>query len=315
MKQVPFLFPGQGAQYVGMGKALFDRHASVQRLFEEASDTAHKDLKQLCFEGPEAVLVQTDNAQPAITLVNLSCLTVLQEEGVSPAVTAGHSLGEYSALCAAGVLTFGETIRLVSIRGAAMQESAERHPGAMTAVFGLDMPSLEAICAEVAPTGSVEIASQNSPQQIVIAGEKAALQQAAELAKKKGAKLVVPLKVAGPWHTRFMADARDRLRPVLTACAIAPPAIRVMANATGVPFPADRDGIVTLLLNQLVNPVLWATAMRTLVDEGSRVFVEAGPGKALSGFVREISREVMALNVQDEDSLALFRTRFAALQA
>ena len=315
MKSIPFLFPGQGSQYVGMGKTLFEHHASVQRLFEEASDVAQKDLKSLCFEGPEPTLMRTDNAQPAITLVNLACLTVLREEGMSPSAAAGHSLGEYAALCAAGVLPASETIRLVAIRGAAMNEAAERHPGGMTAVFGLDMPVLTAICDEATEAGSVEIAGQNSPLQLVIAGEKPALQRASELAKKKGAKLIVPLKVAGPWHSRFMADAREQMRPVLMQCTISPPAIRVVANVTGAPYPADREGIIDNLLNQLVRPVLWATSMRLLIEEGSLAFVEAGPGKALTGMMRDINRDVKVLNVQDEDTLIAFRTKSAELNA
>src|SRR6266571_800183 len=184
-----FLFPGQGSQYVGMGKSLFDSYPSVQRLFEEASDVVKKDFTQMCFEGPEAALVRTDNVQPAITLVNLACLQVLREEGVSPSAAAGHSLGEYAALYAAGVFTFAETMRLVQIRGAAMQKAAERNPGGMTAVFGLDKETLTAICEEVKDAGSVEVANHNSPAQVVLTGTKEALQKAAELAKKKGAKL------------------------------------------------------------------------------------------------------------------------------
>jgi [acyl-carrier-protein] S-malonyltransferase len=298
-----------------MGKTLFEHHASVQRLFEEASDVARRDLKSLCFEGPEATLMRTDNAQPAITLVNLACLSVLREEGVVPSAAAGQSLGEYSALCAAGVLSVAETIRLVTIRGAAMNDAAERHPGGMTAVFGLDMPTLQAMCDEAADAGSVEIANQNSPTQLVISGDKAALQRASELAKKKGAKLIVPLKVAGPWHSRFMQDARERMRPVLAQCEIAPPAIRVMANATGAPYPADRERIVDNLLGQLVSPVLWATSMQLLIGEGAGVFVEVGPGKVLTGLMRDINSKVKVLNVQDEDTLIAFRSKYAELQA
>src|SRR5512134_3244985 len=165
-----FLFPGQGSHHVGMGKSLFDNYASVKKLFEEASEAVGKNLERLCFEGPEADLARTDNVQPAITLVNLACLRVLREEGVSPSAAAGHSLGEYAALCAAGVFTFADTMRLVQARGAAMQAAAERHPGGMTAVFGLDRAALAAICVEARGAGSVEVANYNSPSQIVLTG-------------------------------------------------------------------------------------------------------------------------------------------------
>ena len=253
-----FLFPGQGSQYVGMGRAFFDTYPFVRQLFEEASDLTRKDLKRLCFEGPDPTLVQTDNVQPAITLVNLACLQVLREEGVSPAATAGNSLGEYAALCAAGVMSFADTIRLVDVRGAAMKEAAERHPGGMTAVFGLDLETVSAICAEVQDLGSVEVGNQNSPLQIVLTGEKEALRKASQLAKQKGAKLIVPLKVSGAWHSRFMGEARERMRVALSESTLAAPSLPVIANVTGAAHPAEPDGIRSLLMEQLVRPVLWA---------------------------------------------------------
>jgi len=223
---VVFLFPGQGSQSVGMGKAFFDGYVSVRRLFQEASDLLKKDLAKLCFEDRDSTLVQTDQVQPAITLVNLAVLQVLREEGLSPAASAGHSLGEYAALCAAGVLSFGDTMRLVQIRGAAMKEAAERHPGGMIAVFGLDREALSGICRDVKETGSVEVANHNSPLQVVLTGEKQALQKAGELAKQRGAKLVVPLKVSGPWHSRFMAEAKESMRQALQDCALGRPRSR-----------------------------------------------------------------------------------------
>ena len=218
MSDVVFLFPGQGSQYVGMGKSFFDERASVRQLFERASDIVKKDLARLCFEGPEATLIQTDNVQPAITLVSLACLQVLREEGVEPSAAAGHSLGEYAALCAAGVFSVDETMRLVDVRGRAMREAAERYPGGMIAVFGLGIEALTAICKEVASVGSVEVANHNSPLQVALTGEKAALTKAGELAKAQGARLVVPLKVSGAWHSRFMADAKGPMQRALDAC-------------------------------------------------------------------------------------------------
>jgi [acyl-carrier-protein] S-malonyltransferase len=291
-----------------MGKSFFDEYPSVRQLFEQAADVTHKDLKRLCFEGPESTLVQTDNVQPAVTLVNLACLQVLREEGVSPAATAGNSLGEYAALCAAGSMSFADTMRLVNIRGAAMKEAAERHPGGMTAVFGLDIETVAAICAEIQDLGSVEVGNQNSPLQIVMTGEKEALVKASQLAKQKGAKLIVPLKVSGAWHSRFMAEARDRMRAALAECTIVAPSMPVIANVTGSAHPAEADGIRDLLMEQLVSPVLWLKSLRTLIDAGHRTFLEVGPGKVLTGLMRDVDRDLNALNVPDTDGLAKLRS-------
>jgi [acyl-carrier-protein] S-malonyltransferase len=313
MSDVVFLFPGQGSQYVGMGKSFFDGRASVRRLFEEASDITGKDLTRLCFEGPEALLVQTDNVQPAITLVNLACLQVLNEEGVTPTAAAGHSLGEYAALCAAGVFTVAETLRLVRIRGEAMKEAAERHPGGMTAVFGLDLDTLSGICGEVSHIGSVEVANHNSPLQVALTGETEALKEAGALAKKRGAKLVIPLKVSGAWHSRFMAEAQDRMREALAECRPAAPRLPVIANVTAGAHGSDPEAIREKLVEQLVRPVLWVSSVRQLIEQGRRLFVEAGPGKVLAGLMRDISREVKVLNVQDAESLAKFQGARAEL--
>jgi len=302
-----FLFPGQGSQRVGMGKSLFDSYPSVRQLFEEASDVVKKNFSQMCFEGPEAALVQTDNAQPAITLVNLACLQVLREEGVSPAAAAGHSLGEYSALCAAGVFSFAETMRLVQIRGSAMKEAAERHSGGMTAVFGLGRETLTAICEEVKDAGSVEVANHNSPAQVVLTGTKEALQKAAELAKKKGAKLSVPLKVSGPWHSRFMAEAGELMRAALANHAVARPSFPVVSNVTADVYPDDPDRIREGLVAQMVNPVLWVDTIEKFIRDGHHLFVEVGPGKVLAGLMRDINREAKVLNVQQPEDLSKLR--------
>jgi [acyl-carrier-protein] S-malonyltransferase len=302
-----FLFPGQGSQHVGMGKAFYDGYSTVKRLFQEASDAVGKNLEKLCFEGPEADLARTDNVQPAITLVNLACLQVLRDEGVSASAAAGHSLGEYSALCAAGVFSVTDTMRLVQVRGAAMQEAAERNPGGMTAIFGLDRETLSAICREVTDAGSVEVANHNSPTQVVLTGTKEALQKAAELAKKKGAKLSVPLKVSGPWHSRLMAAARDSMREILAGCAMARPAFPVMSNVTGRAYAGEPDGIREALVAQVVSPVLWADSMSRLIQDGHRVFVEVGPGKVLAGLMRDINREAKMLGMQQPDDLSKLR--------
>lgn len=306
-----FLFPGQGSQSIGMGKALFDSHASVKRLFNEASDTLRKDLAKLCFEGPETELVLTDNVQPAITLVNLACVLALREDGIVPSAAAGHSLGEYAALCAAGVLSFGDTMRLVQARGAAMRQAAERHPGGMTAVFGLDRLALEEICQEAATVAPVEVANHNSPTQVVLTGTDVGLQKAVELAKKKGAKLCVPLRVSGPWHSCFMAEAKERLASVLSQCKFASPSFPVIANVSADVYDGTAAGIRDALVAQLVSPVSWAASMERLLRDGHRIYVEAGPGRALAGLMRDISREAKVFSALQPDELSKLMTTAA----
>jgi [acyl-carrier-protein] S-malonyltransferase len=307
MSAVAFLFPGQGSQYVGMGKSFYDAYPSVRRLFEEASELVEQDLRTLCFAGPAETLVRTENVQPAITLVDLAVLQVLREEGVSPAAAAGHSLGEYAALCAAGVFSFADAIRLVQFRGAVMQRAADRHPGGMLAVFGLDLESVSAVCEEARVAGSVEVANHNSPRQVVVTGQAEALKHAGELAKKRGAKLLVPLKVSGPWHSRFMAEAREELQARLAETTLAPPSFPVVANVTGDVYPSDPDEIRRRLVDQVVSAVLWAGSVGRLVELGNTLFLEVGPGKALTGLMRDIARGVPALNVQDTAGLEKVR--------
>jgi [acyl-carrier-protein] S-malonyltransferase len=289
-----------------MGKSLFDGYPSVKRLFQEASDLLRKDFAQLCFEGPETTLVQTDNVQPAMTLVNLACAQVLAEHGIQPAMAAGHSLGEYSALCAAGVLSFADTMRLVDIRGAVMKQAAERHPGGMTALVGLDIETVTAMCQETGGDGSVEIANHNSAKQVVLTGEQSALEKASVLAKAKGARLVVPLNVSGAWHSRLMTEAVEPLRAALAQCAMKSPSLPVVSNVTADVYPADPDKIREILVRQVVSPVQWAGTIRRFIQDGYNAFIEVGPGKVLSGLMRDVGRSVKVSNVQDVDSLQKF---------
>jgi [acyl-carrier-protein] S-malonyltransferase len=294
-----------------MGKELHDAYPTVRALFDEASEVLGVDMRGLCFEGPEATLVQTENVQPAITLVDLSVHAVLREEGFQPAVTAGHSLGEYSALCAAGAFSFADTMRLVQVRGRAMQAAADRNPGGMAAVIGLDADALEAICAEVG--GVVQVANHNSNSQVAITGEKEALGRATALAKERGAKLVVPLKVSGAWHSRLMEEAQGAMRDALEECDLGEPEVPVIANVTAEPHA--KDSVIELLVRQIVSPVRWATSMRTLIADGHQTFVEVGPGRVLTGFFKDIDRSVTAVNVQDADTLEKARPTLAEATA
>ena len=309
MDRPAFLFPGQGSQYIGMGRSFFEAAPAVARLFEEAADVTGIDVKALCFDGPDSTLVQTDNVQPAITLVNVAALTMLREEGLAPMAVAGHSLGEFAALHAAGVFSFADTLRLVKVRGAAMKRAADAHPGGMLAVFGLDVDTAAAICAEVqqAGSGSVEVANQNSPQQIALTGENDALKAAGQLAKQRGARLLVPLKVSGPWHSRFMADARAPMQEALEQVSFLPPAIPVIANITAEPYPSEAAAIREMLLDQMIRPVLWARSVRRLLDDGCQTFVEVGPGKVLTGLMRDIAKTAAVFNVQDLETLQKLR--------
>lgn len=305
-----FLFPGQGSQHVGMGRELHDESAAVRDLFAEASDVVGIDLTRLCFEGPAEVLVQTENVQPAITLVNLAAHHALTEAGVAPSATAGHSLGEYSALCAAGVFSFADTMRLVKVRGRAMQDAADRNPGSMVAVIGLDAATLEAICAEVSTDSEiVQVANHNSASQVALTGTVEALDRASKLAKERGAKLVVPLKVSGAWHSRLMTDAQPLLREALDRAECNPPRVPVLANVTAEPH--RPDAITDTLVEQIVSPVRWAASIHALIADGHRTFLEVGPGKALTGMFKDIDRSVSCTSVNSPETLEKARTLLA----
>lgn len=313
-KSLVFLFPGQGSQYVGMGKAFFDAYASVRARFEEASDLLRKDFARLCFEDPDSALVDTDNAQPAITLVSLAILEVLRDLRYVPSAVAGHSVGEYAALCAAGALSFTDAMNVVRVRGHAMKDAAERHRGGMVAVFGLDLEVLAAICEDVRETGSVEIANQNSPLQTVLTGEGDAVRQAALRARQRGAK-VVSLKVSGPWHSRFMADAQEPVARALAQCSLAPPAIPVISNLSANEYPPDPGVIRQMLVQQITHPVFWSRSMSRLMDLGYSQFVEVGPGKTLTRLFKDISRDVAPIHIQDVDTLRHFQSGYPHTQS
>ncbi|BDG60613.1 ACP S-malonyltransferase [Caldinitratiruptor microaerophilus] len=303
MGKIAFVFPGQGSQYVGMGQALAEAYPAARRRLEEAGEALGMDLMRLLFEGPEDALAETENTQPAILAVSVACLEVLRQEGLEPEVAAGLSLGEYSALVAAGALEFATAVQVVRQRGRFMQDAVPLGVGGMAAILGLDTVVVEAICEQARGVGWVEPANYNCPGQVVVAGEVAAVDRAVQLAKEAGAARAVKLAVSAPFHTRMLAPAADRLAEVLAAVPIRPARIPVVANVTAEPVQ-DPEEIRTLLIRQVASPVRWEQSVRRMVADGVDTFVEVGPGRALSGFIKRIDRRLKVFNVEDPQTLA-----------
>jgi len=309
--KVAFQFPGQGSQAVGMGKGFYEASAAVRELYGEASHILGFDLACLCFEGPEAELQLTANTQPAILTGSVAAAHVLAERGVTPAVAAGHSLGEYSALVVSGALSFGDAVRLVRKRGAFMQEAAPVGIGAMAAIVGLDLPTLEHICGEaVRPAGGrspespeiVSVANINSDSQLVIAGHRVAVERAMALVARRGGGRSVLLPVSAPFHCLLMQAAGERLAKELERVVISPLKTPVVRNVdAGVTTTAED--VIPFLVRQVASPVRWTDCVRRMVKEGASVFFEVGPGRVLTGLLRRIVAGVQGYAVEDPSSL------------
>ncbi len=298
MDKIALVFPGQGSQAVGMGREL----GEASPRWEAASAAVGFDLRRLCFEGPEADLTLTANTQPAILTASIVALDALAAAGVSCDFVAGHSLGEYSALVAAGALEFADAVRTVRARGQFMQEAVPPGEGAMAAVLGLDRALVTQACEEAKNAGVVQVANLNAPGQTVIAGAAAAVKRAVELAKAKGAKRALPLPVSAPFHSALMAPAAARLEAVLRTVRIRDLRVPLVTNVDA-DLLTDAARVVDVLVRQVTSPVRWEEVVTRLVKEGAGTFVEVGPGKVLSGLIRRIAPEVRVLNVEDRSSL------------
>ena len=282
-----FVFPGQGSQYVGMGKDFYEQVPDARSFFDQADTVLGFPLSKVCFEGPEEVLRQTKNTQPAIFVHSIVVAHLIRNKTTRPSMAAGHSLGEYSALVAAGALTFAEGLRLVRLRGELMQQAGVEQPGTMAAVVGLDPATLAEVCEEASKEGIVQPANFNSPGQIVISGSVAGVRKTMELAKARGAKLVKELPVSGAFHSPLMESAREGLKKALDAATIHDARIPVYANVTAKPVQQVAE-IRDLLCRQLTSPVRWEETIMNMAADGATEFIELGPGKVLQGLVKRI---------------------------
>jgi len=299
MPSYAFIFPGQGSQHAGMGRELSENFKTAARSFEEADDALGFSLSKLCFEGPEEDLKLTANTQPAILAASVAALRVLREESpIAPAFVAGHSLGEYSALVAAGALDFADALRTVRARGSFMQDAVPVGVGAMAAILGVEPELLAEICAEAAQGEVVSAANFNSPGQIVIAGHTGAVNRAIEIAKARGFRKAMLLPVSAPFHCALMQKAADRLADTLDAVQVRPLTTPVVTNVEAKPN-ADASRVKPLLVTQVCSPVLWDASVQQMVAAGVTRFVEIGPGKVLAGLVKRIDKEAVSFNVQD----------------
>ena len=305
MSKTAFVFPGQGAQFVGMGKDLYDRFPEARRVFDAADSILRFPLSKLCFEGPEEELVLTANTQPALFVTSIACLRLLENHDIKPDVTAGHSIGEYAALVAAGAMEFEDALPLVRKRGQLMQEAGRKRPGTMAAIIGLDADEVELACSRAEEVGIVDVANYNSPGQVVISGEVKAVEAASQYAKEMGARKVIPLSVSGAFHSRLMADAAERLAVELNHACFDNADIPVVANVTA-DFVYDVDDIRDCLERQIAGSVRWQESVARMVDDGVTLFVELGAGKVLSGLIKRIADSVEVANISDVESYEAF---------
>jgi len=303
-RKIAFLFPGQGSQYIGMGSELAQAFPEAQKVFERVDEVCKKPISKLCFDGPMDELTLTANLQPAVTAVSLACLVALNRSGIKPDVSAGHSLGEYAALVASGVLTGPDAVSLVNKRGELMHRESLEHPGAMAAVIGLSIGEVEQIVADIRENEVLGVANHNTAEQIVITGEKSPVSRAMAMAKEKGGK-AIPLKVSGAWHCSLMDKAVGDFREFLEGFTFSEPKTSILFNAT-----ADEEKnplkIKDIMASQLISPVRWYDIIQKMIEKGTNVFVEVGPKTVLSGLMKKIIPshvEASVYSVQDIKTL------------
>src|SRR5499433_2734447 len=314
MGKVAFLFPGQASQYCGMGKELAEKYAVARAVFDEADKALGFSISQMCFAGAEEELKQTANTQPAILTCSVAAFRVAAEKGLQPDFVAGHSLGEYAALVAAGGLKFADAVQLVRKRGQYMQDAVPAGVGAMAAILGLSPAVVADACKRAAENEVCNPANQNSPEQTVISGHAAAVKRAVEIASQLGAKRAVILPVSAPFHCSLMTPAQEKLAKDLEKITFSDLQVPLVTNV-------DADTETTgaeakdALLRQVSMPVRWEESVRLLIDEGVNTFVEVGPGRVLTGLLRQIERSVAALNIEDQKSLATAADKVAAARS
>ncbi|NTW05444.1 MAG: ACP S-malonyltransferase [Peptococcaceae bacterium] len=297
-----FVFPGQGSQKIGMGYDIYQNHAESREIFDIASDALGMDMAGLCFKGPEEELRKTVNAQPAILTASIALYKAMLKEGMESQVMAGHSLGEYSALVAAGAIDFVDAVKIVMLRGKYMQEAVPLGEGGMLAVLGLDISVIDEVCLELSQKkGNVEAVNLNSPGQVVIAGDNISLSAAAERLTALGARRCIPLTVSAPFHSSMMKPAGDNLMADLAMINIKMPKVPVLSNVTAEYH--NFEDIRKLLISQISSPVRWEECVRKMVADGVGRFVEVGPGKVLSGLIKKIDSQVEIFNVEDQITL------------
>lgn len=304
--KIAFIFSGQGSQYIGMGKELYDNVPSCKKIYDEANEVLGFDLKELIFNGDKEDLNITENTQPAILTTSIAILQAIKDKGINPDIVAGLSLGEYSALVASEALDFETAVSLVKKRGRFMQEAVPQGVGSMVAVIGLDENKIKQVLKIASEKGIVEIANYNTNSQIVIGGEREAVEFASKLLKEYGARRVIPLKVSGPFHTSLLNEASIKLKNEFENIHFNDPKIKIITNVTA-DFIENGNEIKDLLINQVKSSVRWSETIEKMLDEGIDTFIEIGPLKTLSSFVREISKErkatVKIFNVEDLKSL------------
>ncbi len=302
MAKTAFICPGQASQVVGMGKDLCDAFPVARRRFAEVDELLGVALSRICFEGPEETLKQTKYTQPALFVHSAAVADILAERGLKPDMTAGHSLGEYSALYAAGAVDFESALKVVRVRGLGMQTAGEKNPGTMAAIMGLEEAQIRQICHDASAEGIVQPANFNSPGQVAISGSVTGVRKAIELAKASGAKIAKELVVSGAFHSPLMEPARESLFAALDELRIRRPRCPVYANVSAVPT-MDPEEIRRLLKEQLLSPVLWMHSMHAMIRDGGTRFLEVGPGQVLIGLLKRIDRSVEALQAGTADDL------------